>query len=396
MCCITLIKRNPCRKMHMLVMPLLYISAGVTEQADMIHNTNHQISVIIPTYNEHDNLQPLLRRVHAALSQADYEMLLIDDNSGDGTAELAHSLASQYPVRVIVRKDEKGLASAVVHGLRHAKGDILVVMDADLQHPPELLPALLEAIQGGAQVAIASRYVKGGGCKGWSFLRRLISKTATMLAHVFLPSTRDIQDPMSGYFMLDKDVVSGADLNPMGYKILLEILVKGKFTRVAEVPYCFAVRSRGESKLGLRQQADYLRHLYLLMRGSGEFARFIKYCLVGASGVIVDEVVFWLLMHFAGLINILAAALSAEVAIITNFTLNNYFTFADRRLPGVRSFLVRLLKFNLVSIIGIGFKLAVFWLLTSIFGTHDLLFNLCGIAVATLWNYLMNTWWTWK
>jgi dolichol-phosphate mannosyltransferase len=382
--------------MHVLVTPILHISAGVTEQADMVHNISHQITVIIPTYNEHNNLQPLLRRVHAALSRVNYEMLLIDDNSSDGTAELAQSLASQYPVRVIIRKDEKGLASAVVHGLRHAKGDIAAVIDADLQHPPELLPVLLEAIQGGAQVAVASRYVKGGGCQGWSVLRRLVSKTATMLAHVFLPSTRKILDPMSGYFMLDKDVVSGADLNPMGYKILLEILVKGKFTRVAEVPYCFAVRSSGESKLGLRQQADYLRHLYLLMRSSGEFSRFIKYCLVGASGVIVDEGVFWLLIHFAGLFNILAAALSAEFAIITNFTLNNYFTFADRRLSGVGAFLVRLAKFNLVSLIGIGLKLAVLWLLTYIFGSFDLLFNLCGIAVATLWNYLMNTWWTWK
>ncbi len=382
--------------MHVLVMPPLKISAGVTEQADMVHNASRQITVIIPTYNEHDNLLLLLQRVHSALFPINYEILLIDDNSGDGTAELAQSLASQYPVRVIVRKDEKGLASAVVHGLHHASSEIVAVMDADLQHPPELLPALLGAIQGGAQIAVASRYVKGGGCAGWSLLRRLISKTATMLAHLLLPATRKIRDPMSGYFMLRKGVVTDVELNPKGYKILLEILVKGEFTEAVEIPYCFEVRREGESKLRLRQQVDYLRHLYLLMRSSGEFARFIKYCLVGASGVIVDEGVFWMLIHFAGLFNIVAAALSAEVAIITNFTLNNYFTFADRRLPGAKAFLVRLVKFNLVSLIGIGLKLAVFWLLTHIFGTCDLFFNLCGIAVATLWNYLMNIWWTWK
>ena len=353
------------------------------------------ISIIVPTYNEKDNLKPLVERLQAALAGMDYEIVVVDDDSGDGTAELASELSKSYPLRLIVRKGERGLASAVVHGLRHANGALAGVMDADLQHPPEIVPLLLKAIQEGADIAVASRYVKGGDCEGWGWLRRLQSRGATLLAHLFLARARSVKDPMSGFFMLRREAIRDADLKPQGYKILLEILVKAKYASVAEVPYVFKLRRSGSSKLLVSQQMDYLKHLYALMRSTGEFRRFIKYCLVGASGIVVDEGIFWLLTQFGGVLNYLAAAISAEAAIITNFTLNNYFTFADRRLPGFRFFLIRLLKFNLVSITGIGIKLGVFWLLTAVFGPYDLWFNLCGIAVAVVWNYIMNTWWTW-
>ncbi|MEE9583374.1 MAG: GtrA family protein, partial [Dehalococcoidales bacterium] len=198
------------------------------------------------------------------------------------------------------------------------------------------------------------------------------------------------------FFMFHKRVVAGARLKPTGYKILLEILMAGKSQAVAEVPYTFGTRGRGQSKLGARQQIDYLRHIYSLMKRSGELARFIKFAVVGASGVGVNMGLLWLLTEVGGLFYLLSAAIAIETSIITNFILNNYFTFADRSQPGVKHFFSRLFRFNLVSLAGLGINLAILWLLTEGLGVFYLLSNLVGIAAATLWNYLANNWWTWK
>ncbi|MCD6567779.1 MAG: glycosyltransferase family 2 protein [Dehalococcoidia bacterium] len=354
------------------------------------------ISLIIPTYNERDNIAPLIERIDGALSAYDYEIVFVDDDSGDGTAEIASSLSSRYPVRVIVRRDERGLASAVVEGLKQVKGQMVAVMDADLQHPPEVLAEMAKVLENGAEIAVASRYVAGGGCQGWGLVRRIISKGAVFLAHLLLPATRGIKDPMSGFFMLDRRVVEGADLRPTGYKILLEILMMGQFRSVTEVPYTFKTRTRGESKLSARQQIDYLKHIYSLMRRKGELLRFAKFCLVGLSGVFVNMGLLWLLTEVAGLFYLLSAAISIETSVLTNFTLNDLFTFHDRRSSGIKPLLKRLGKFNLVSLGGVGINMAILWLLTEHLGLYYLLSNLCGIAVATLWNYSVNTMWTWK
>ena len=354
------------------------------------------ISLIIPTYNERDNIVPLVKQIDHVLSEYDYEIVFIDDNSSDGTARLAETLSLEYPVKVIVRQNKRGLASAVVDGLGYVTGQVIGVMDADLQHPPGIIPHLLRAIEGGADVAIASRYVAGGGCQGWGIIRRIISKGAIFLAHLLLPSVRPIKDPMSGFFMFNRQVVADVHLKPSGYKILLEILMEGKFHNVAEVPYTFTTRSKGESKLNFRQQVEYLKHVYSLMRRKGELVRFLKFCLVGLSGVLVNMGLLWLLTEFAGLFYLLSAAISIETSIISNYLLDDYFTFHDRRSPTVKSALSRLLKFNLVSLAGLATNMGVLWLLTEVFGVYYLLSNLCGIAVATLWNYLVNTWWTWK
>jgi len=354
------------------------------------------ISLIIPTYNERDNIMSLVQRIHGALSNYDYEIVFVDDDSIDGTAELASALSAKYPVKVIVRKNKRGLASAVVSGLEQITGQIVGVMDADLQHPPEVIPSLIQRIESGADVVIASRYVRGGACQGWNLTRKVISKGAIFLAHMLLPSTRQVRDPMSGFFMLKRQVIANADLKPTGYKILLEILMAGEFGKVVEVPYTFITRSRGESKLNARQQIDYLKHVYSLIRRKGELLRFVKFCLVGLSGVLVNVGLLWLLTEFAGLFYLVSAAISIETSIISNFALNDYFTFSDRRLPGVKSFLGRLLKFNLVSLAGLAINMGVLGLLTQVFGIYYLLSNLCGIAVAILWNYLVNTWWTWR
>jgi len=354
------------------------------------------LSLVIPTFRERDNIAPLVQRIGQALEGVDYEVVFVDDNSRDGTEEEVNQLSAQFPVRIIVRTDKRGLASAVVDGFSHADGRAVGVMDADLQHPPEVLPSLLSALERGADTAIGSRYVKGGGCEGWGLVRRIISKGAGFLAHLFLPSTRGIADPMSGFFMLRPEVVSGADLRPTGYKILLEILVAGNAQRVAEVPFVFVTRTMGESKLRLSQQVDYLKQIASLMRRKGELNRFLKYCLVGASGVLINMGLLWLLTEVVGLYYLVSAIFSIETSIITNFTLNDYFTFPDRRTRGATHFLARLGKFNVVSLAGLGVNMGVLWTLTSVLGIHYLVSNLAGIAAATLWNYVANFWWTWK
>jgi len=366
------------------------------------------VSIVIPTYNERDNIAPLVQRLSQSLAGYKYDILFVDDDSKDGTAEAASELKADYPLDVLVRRDKKGLASAVVDGIAATRGDIIAVMDADLQHPPELLPELLKAIENGADVAVASRYVPGGGCQGWGFIRRLISKGAILISHLFLPSTRKIKDPKSGFFVIDRKVVDGVPLNPCGFKILLEILMVGKYQRAAEVPFTFVTRCAGESKLSARQQIDYLKHIFSLMLRCGELARFVKFCIVGLSGVGVNYGLYWLLTRFAGFAPLdntagggilsgnLAMAISIETSIITNFILNNYFTFADRNVRGVWAFIKRLINFNLICIIGGLIQIGVANLFAVTFGVYDLIAVPIGIIVATLWNFLLNNWWTWR
>jgi dolichol-phosphate mannosyltransferase len=354
------------------------------------------ISVVIPTYNERDNLEPLVEAIHRALADEAYEIVFIDDNSRDGTAELAEALAKKYPVRVIVRRDERGLASAVVHGFARAKGEIVAVMDADLQHPPMVLRDMVRAARDGADLVIASRYVEGGSCEGWGLIRRIISKGAIFLAHLFLPRTRRIGDPMAGFFLLRKSVVDGVALKPAGYKILLEVLMLGRYDRAVEVPYSFRVREKGESKLKASTQIDYLKHLFSLMRRTGELFRFLKFALVGGSGVLVNLGVYWLITRFLH-VNIYGAqAVSFEASVISNFLLNNFFTFADRRVSRTLPFIVQFLKFNVISLAGYGIQVAALFLLHTVLGIHDVIALAIGIIVATIWNYLVNLGWTWR
>ncbi len=222
------------------------------------------VSVIVPTYKEADNLRLLAGRIFAALHHAGLrgELIIVDDDSRDGTEQIAAELAQSQPVRLIVRQGERGLASAVLRGFEAAEHDLFVVMDADLSHPPERIPALVEPIRTGrADFVIGSRYVEGGRTRDWGWLRRLNSLAATLLAR---PLTR-VRDPMAGFFCLHRETWRRADpLNPLGYKIGLELLVKARCREVREVPIEFSDRLHGRSKLTLRQQFLYLRHLLRL------------------------------------------------------------------------------------------------------------------------------------
>ncbi len=219
------------------------------------------ISIIVPTLNEAENIPELLRRLEAVLAQKKYEVLIVDDNSRDNTVQLCEQLAAKYPVKVLVRTQPKnGLSGAVLHGMSHAAGATLVVMDADLQHPPEQVPLLLDGLENGADFVIGSRYVAGGSTeRGWGFLRKVNSKAATLLAR---PLIRRITDPMSGFFALRRETYErGQRLAPLGYKVGLELICKCGVKQVSEVPINFGNRTRGESKLNFKQQFKYVEHL---------------------------------------------------------------------------------------------------------------------------------------
>lgn len=240
-----------------------------TDEADAApagRAAEQDVTVVVPTYTEAANLPLLVPRLAAALTGAGLhgEIVIVDDDSPDATEPICRELALSYPVRLIVRRGERGLAGAVLCGLRQARGTVLVVMDADLSHPPETVPALVAAVRDGAEFAIGSRYVRGGSTDAdWGVWRRLNSWTATLLA---LPLAR-ARDPLAGLFALRRDTfAAGGPFDPVGFKIGLELLVKCRCRRVREVPIAFRDRTRGASKLTLRERLDYLRHLARLYR----------------------------------------------------------------------------------------------------------------------------------
>ena len=222
-----------------------------------------QFSLVIPTYNEGQNILDIVGLLSDLLDEAipdDYELIVVDDNSPDRTWELAQALKPDYPqLRVMRRVEERGLSSAVIRGWQTARGRVLGAIDADLQHPPEVLPKLLAKIEQGADLAVASRHVEGGGVSEWSIVRRFLSRGAQVLGLIVLPRVVGrVSDPMSGYFLVRRQAIAGPILNPMGYKILIEVLGRGNVGQIAEVGYVFQERQEGESKVTWKQYAEYL------------------------------------------------------------------------------------------------------------------------------------------
>ncbi|MGD0461458.1 MAG: polyprenol monophosphomannose synthase [Tepidisphaeraceae bacterium] len=220
------------------------------------------VSIIVPTINEAENLPVLLERIAAALAGASWEVLIVDDNSRDATPRVCAQLAQRYPLKLLVRaKPANGLSGAVLHGMAAAGGKFLCVMDADLQHPPERLAALLEPLRSGeADFVLGSRYMPGGSTDDeWGIFRKFNSQLATLLARPFAGRTTD---PMAGFFALKRESYAAAtNLTPLGYKIALELMCKCRVKTVKEIPIHFGMRQRGESKLSLKQQFRYLEHL---------------------------------------------------------------------------------------------------------------------------------------
>jgi dolichol-phosphate mannosyltransferase len=359
------------------------------------------ISVVIPTYNEVAVVEETLRRAAAALRRAgdDFELIVVDDASADGTAERAESLAPELPVRVLRRPGRLGLATAVLDGWAAACGDVVGVMDADLQHPPETLTALAAAMRQGADLAIGSRYVPGGGTSDWTWVRRLISRTATHMAATVLPlKLAVVGDPMSGLFLVRASVLRDAHLNPLGYKILLEVIAKAHYRNLVEVPYVFQEREHGASKLGARQYVEYLHHLLRLALGTGQLWGWIRYGLVALSGAFVDVGLCAALVAAAQWPPAAALALAIESALLSNFICNEAFTFRSAGAPGFhRGVGGRLARYEWICLPGaiVNFLLTI--LLVAL-GVRIVPAAAAGVVAGGALNILMNVpaiWRTW-
>ncbi|MBF2001112.1 MAG: glycosyltransferase [Synechococcales cyanobacterium M58_A2018_015] len=373
------------------------------------------LSLVIPTFNEAQNIPEMVRQLTDLLDQAlgeQYELIIVDDNSPDHTWEVALAFTVDYPqLWVMHRQQERGLSTAVIRGWQAARGEILGVMDGDLQHPPEVLLQLVQAIQQGADLAVASRHVAGGGVSEWSPVRRFLSRGAQVLGLLILPSVVGrVSDPMSGYFMVRRSAIAEQTLNPLGYKILLEVLGRGAVSQVAEVGYVFQERKEGESKVTWRQYVDYILHL-LRLRSRGRVAhwrqkyqlpmqRFIRFGIVGLSGVFVDMAMLYVLSDPAmlgwGLTR--SKIIASELAIINNFLWNDRWTFGDiaNQQKGWQKRLKRLLKFNLICLGGLVLNVLLLNLLFNIFGFNRYLANLIAIAAVTLWNFWLNLKLSWR
>lgn len=351
------------------------------------------LSIVIPTYNEGDNIVAIVDEIDNVLKEKEYEIIFVDDSTDCTIEKLEFISKEKKQVRYIHRKLEKGLATAVVKGFDEARGNIVAVMDCDLQHPPKILIAMLYAIEKkNADIVIPSRFINGGNDGGLNFLRKLISYTARSLGNIFIRKLRAFSDNTSGYFMLKKDVIKNCNLNPIGWKILIEVLVKGKYNNVVEIPYEFKARSIGESKMSIKQQINYIRHILRILKGSPEDLQFIYFCMVGFSGVMVNMIIYYALASI-GIGLVISAFFSALAAMISNFILNDSITWKERKKGKVHE---RIIKNFITSAIGIGINIFVLNILLKDTYVNYMLANILGILCSVIWNYSINNIWTWK
>ncbi len=365
----------------------------------------YDLTVIIPTFNEEENIAVIIEAVNSVLSTSGIhgEVLVVDDSSKDRTIGIVQEIAGNSDnVRLIVRREDHGLSQSVVEGFRAARSDVFQVIDADFSHPPELIPRFYEAIRGGADIAIGSRYMKGGDIEEWPLARRIISLGATAFGRMLFP---EITDPVSGFFAVRREVVSGAPLAPRGYKILMEVLGKGRWRSFVEIPFVFKDREEGKSKLRPDTMVDYLRQCADITRFSvtrragpvwAEWEKIVRFGLVGLSGILVNMGLLYALTEVAGLYYLVSAAIAIELSIVSNFVWNDIWTFkAARDLRLVRN-LQRFGSFQAVSMGGLVINMGILYLLADVAGVYYLIANLAGILIAFAWNYAANRHYTWR
>jgi dolichol-phosphate mannosyltransferase len=361
-------------------------------------------TIIIPTLNEEATIIFTLQKVQEIVKKESLnaQILIVDDNSTDKTTSLINERAvHQKNINLIIRQRDHGLSQSIVEGFEKAASDVFIVMDADGQHPAEKIPELYRKIKEGNDIVIGSRYMGGGEIKNWSKERKVISWGATFIARLFFPN---VTDPVSGFFAVRREVVLDAPLKPQGYKILLEILGKGHWKHVAEIPFTFGAREKGASKLKEKTIVEYVQQVIDLLRFSirnkdspayAEIQRVVKFMAVGITGVVVNVGLLYFLTEVFGLYYLLSSLIGIEASIISNFILNDLWTFRDIG-ETKYSWGNRLVRFEAVSFTGVLINVSTLYLLTTVFGIYYVISNLAGIALAFTWNFLVNRRYTWQ
>jgi len=373
-----------------------------------------QVSIIIPTYNESENIIKVLKSIDEHIPEdIATEALIVDDNSPDGTGKIVENYINGtrnkpgYTIEVIHRKTKSGLSSAILDGIQHSTGETVVIMDSDFSHPPKIIPQLVEEIKTSkCDIVIASRFVPGGAINGWSTKRKLISKTAKGIAKAGLGVNES--DPMSGFFAFKRNILDGIKFDAIGYKMLLEILVKTKGAKVKEIPYTFTDRTRGSSKLDSSTMLDYVKSVWKLYRyghtakvnDTRTSVRFIskasRFYTVGASGLLVNYLVS--LLFADTIINfwyIHATVIGIAISMSSNFILNKIWTFEDRNFEAKKT-LAQYGKFVGFSSLGALIQLGMVYVLVDNYQVMYPIALILAVIIAATSNFILNKKWTFK
>ena len=356
-----------------------------------------ELSIIVPTFNERDNVTSVIVAVSEALADISWEIIFVDDSSPDGTASFVREIARADPrVRCLHRFGRRGLASACVEGIMSTASPIVAVMDADRQCDERALRRMFQLLATtDADVVVGSRYVEGGGVSDWDRSRFAMSRFATHITNWITGTT--LSDPMSGFFMMRRDafIASLPKLSSVGFKILLDIAASSdRVLKIIEVPYQFRPGQYGESKLDSMVLWEFF--LLLLDKSIGRYIpiRFISFALIGGSGVLVHMSILTMLFKLFNTSFVSAQAAATLTAITTNFLLNNTLTYRDRRLTGVK-LLFGWISFNLVCAIGAAANVGIAnWMFAN--NSMWLVDGLAGITVGVVWNYTMSSIFTWN
>lgn len=355
-----------------------------------------KVSIIVPTYNEKENIPKLLNRIFSTFrkNKINGEVIIVDDNSPDGTGLLAKKLMKKYKnLKVLQRKEKMGLSSAILDGLKITNGKILGVMDADLSHPPETIPLMLNVIKKeNADFVIGSRYVKGGKIKGWDFYRKTVSKVGTLLSKIFT----NVKDPMSGFFLIKNKCIKGIQFNPTGFKICLEFIVKANYNKIIEVPFTFIERKKGKTKIGFKEYYNYLHHLFnLFCYKKPNLSQLIKFCIVGGIGTIINLGILYILVEFFNVWYIFSAIFAFIISLTNNFILNKFWTFKNY-LKQKFILTIQYLKFFIVSVFALGINLIFLYIFVEYFHLWYIFSQFLSIVIAMLINFVGNKFWIFK
>jgi dolichol-phosphate mannosyltransferase len=374
-------------------------AARAAELAGLVPESERapELTIVVPTLNERDNVVPLLKLLDAALAGIAWEVIFVDDDSRDGTADHIRAIGKfDRRVRCLQRIGRRGLSTACIEGALASATPYIAVMDADLQHDETLLPPMLESLRGGdCDLVVGSRYVTGGGLGDLSAGRAQISGVATRLSRLVYRS--ELADPMSGFFMLRRELLEETvrRLSGQGFKILLDILASApQPVRIKELPYTFRQRRHGESKLDTLVAWEFMMLIADKSIGHLIPVRFALFALIGGLGLVVHLAVLWTSLKIANAPFATAQTAAAVVAMTSNFFLNNLFTYRDKRLKGWR-LLGGLTSFYLICAVG---AVANVGIATFAFAEHQTWWvaGIAGVIVGSVWNYAVSSIFTWK
>ena len=373
--------------------------SALPARADMIAVVRPapELTIVVPTFNEHANIPLLVERLSHLLTSCDWEVIFVDDNSPDGTATSARTIGEQDSrVRCIRRIGRRGLAGACLEGMLASQARYVAVMDADLQHDEGLLVPMLEALRAGrADVAVASRYLYGGSAAGLSKQRSRVSRGSNAIVRLLLGI--ELTDPMSGHFMIRREAFEAIApaLSSQGFKILLDILATARGSlRTIELPSAFRERQHGESKLDSKIALDFAALVTAKLTHDAVSARFLLFCLVGFTGLGIHLSILSALLMSSDVSFGVAQAFATVGAIAWNFVLNNLFTYRDQRLTGWH-FLTGLIRFQVICAIG---AISNVGIATWIYDYHEVwwIAGLGGALIGTVWNFVVSAALVWR